>query len=519
MTAREPGQPNLLPPDRTPPAGSDLPLTVSQVTALVKQAITVGVPATVHVVGQISNFKRHTSGHLYLTLKDANSELACVMWRADAGRLRFVPTDGLEVVATGSIDVFERSGRYQLYIRRIDPRGVGALELAYRQLRDKLQAEGLFDPRHKQPLPTYPRRIAVVTSPTGAAVADVLRTITRRYPSVEVLVYPVRVQGPGSADEIARAIRRLNEQSERLGGVDVMIVGRGGGSLEDLWSFNEERVARAIHASRIPVVSAVGHETDYTIADLVADVRAATPTAAAELVVPVLTEVLGDLQRRAARLDRARGTVVALASARLASLMGRRWYREPLLKIRQREQRIDEALLRMDRRVRGRLDHQRARLDEIAPLLQRIAPHAFLLRTGARLDALHHRLDRALDRLMLRSDAGLRAAAARVDAAGPMRALPRQVEHMADLRRRLAAAVQGRMAQMRLTLAGREELLSALSHHRVLARGFSITRLKRGRRIVRQAGDVRERDRVITETADGTFESQVVDDKQMELFE
>lgn len=517
--ARQPRQSSLLPPDRTPPAGSDLPLTVSQVTALVRQAISAGVPATLHIVGEISNFKRHSSGHVYLTLKDANCELACVMWRADAGRLRFAPTDGLAVLATGSIDVFERSGRYQLYIRRLEPRGVGALELAYRQLRDKLQAEGLFDPRHKKPLPTYPQRIAVVTSPTGAAVADVLRTIARRYPCVELLVYPVRVQGPGSADEIARAIARLNEQDRQLGGIDVMIVGRGGGSLEDLWSFNEERVARAIHASRIPVVSAVGHETDFTIADLVADVRAATPTAAGEIVVPVLAEVLGDLRRRAARLTQATGTGLALAASQLGALTGRRWYREPLLKVRQRDQRVDEAAMRMDRALRGRLDHQRARLDEIAPLLQRIAPHAFLLRTGARLAAARHRFERAAERRMLRSDAALRDLAGRIDAAGPRRTLPRRAEHLAELQRRLEASLAGRLTHLKLTLTGREALLTALSHHRVLARGFTMTRLKRGRRIVRSAAEVSERDRIITETADGSFESQIVDARQMELFD
>ncbi|MGB2985068.1 MAG: exodeoxyribonuclease VII large subunit, partial [Phycisphaerae bacterium] len=303
---RQPFNPNLIQaPAGERPGAAGGPLTVSQVTALVKQAIESALPSTIHVVGEISNFKRHSSGHLYFTLKDRFSELGCVMWRSAAATLKFKPADGLEVIATGTVEVFERTGRYQLYVRRIEPRGVGALELAFRQLCEKLSKEGLFDERHKQPLPAYPERMVLVTSPTGAAVADMLRTIERRFPCVQVFVFPVRVQGPGAASEIAAAIRRVNANSTALGGVDVMIVGRGGGSLEDLWPFNEEVVARAIHASRIPIISAVGHEVDVTIADLVADVRAATPTAAAELAVPVLEEVLAGLAAHESRLSRA----------------------------------------------------------------------------------------------------------------------------------------------------------------------------------------------------------------------
>ncbi len=287
--ARQPFNPDLVkvPDDEKHRYGTE-PISVSQLTAMVKRAIEETLPSTLHVVGEISNFKRHSSGHLYLTLKDRASELSCVMWRSAAAKLPFGPEDGLEVIATGRVEVFERSGRYQLYIRKLEPRGVGALELAFRQLRERLSDAGLFAEKHKRPIPRYPRRIAIVTSPTGAAIADMLRTIKRRYPCVHILVHPVRVQGPGAAQEIAAAIRRVNACAERLGGIDSMIVGRGGGSLEDLWPFNEETVARAIHASRIPIISGVGHEVDVTIADLVADVRAATPTAAAELAAPVL---------------------------------------------------------------------------------------------------------------------------------------------------------------------------------------------------------------------------------------
>jgi len=265
-------------------------ISVSQLTRMIKGAIEKGIPADVHVVGELSNVVRSSNGHLYFTMKDGSSEVRCVMWRTPARSIRFDLKDGLEVVATGSVDVYEPRGQVQLYVRRMEPRGVGALEMAFTQLKERLSREGLFDAGRKRALPTFPKTIAVVTSPTGAAVRDVIQTIQRRYPPVRILVFGVRVQGDGAALEVADAIRRINHERGRLGGVDVMIVGRGGGSLEDLWAFNEETVARAIYASEIPVISAVGHEIDFTIADFVADVRAATPTAAAELAVPVLAE-------------------------------------------------------------------------------------------------------------------------------------------------------------------------------------------------------------------------------------
>lgn len=517
---REPFNPYLIaPPPPSPRMGGDLPLTVSQVTALVKHAIDEGLPSTMHVVGEISNFKRHSSGHLYLTLKDSGSELACVMWRGEAARLKFEPANGLEVIATGGIEVFERAGRYQLYIRRLEPRGVGALELAYRQLRDRLQVEGLFDPRHKKPLPPYPRRIAVVTSPTGAAVADIMHTITRRYPCVEVLLYPVRVQGPGAGDEVAAAIRRLDALSEALGLIDVMIVGRGGGSLEDLWAFNEEAVARAIFASRIPIVSAVGHETDYTIADLVADVRAATPTAAAELVVPVLADLLSGLARRESRMARATGGRLSLAASKLAGVVQRRWFREPLVKVQRREQIVDELLGRMERTARDALRRQRLRIDAIAPLLQRIAPHAYVLRTSARVQGVAHRLDRALERRAVRASAAFADLVRRMEVVAPQRTVAGLVERVGGLERRVAESARRRVELLVAAVASREELLHALSYRSVLGRGFSITRRKKGGDVVRSPQQVNDGDRVFTETADGTFESQVVNRRQGELFE
>lgn len=499
MAKREPFNPLLIkgaadvPPVATAATG---PMSVSQLTARIKQAIELALPATVHVLGEISNFKRHSSGHLYLTLKDAGSELSCVMWKSDAVKLKFAPSDGLEVIATGTVEVFERAGRYQLYIRKLEPRGVGALELAFRQLCEKLSKEGLFDPARKKPLPEYPRRIALVTSPTGAAVADMLRTIARRFPCVDVLVYPVRVQGDGAGREIAEAIRKLNAQATALGGIDVMIVGRGGGSIEDLWAFNEEVVARAIAASVIPIISAVGHEVDVTVADLVADVRAATPTAAAEIAVPVLADILAGFALTAARMHRAISGRLTLLGSRLRGIEQRAEFRDPVSLLRRRAQLVDELDSRMHRIVISRMRRIRHVLDRLEPIVQRIAPHAVLLRTALRL----------------------RDAELRLTASSPLaltRRLRQTVEHLSS---EAATALRHRLALARKAIDHQDGRLTALSYKSVLGRGFSITRTGKGRAVVRSVAELRDGQRVVTEVADGTFESDVVNLRQLELF-
>jgi len=506
-----------------PPTGGMLvppgPLTVSQVTALIRQAIETSLPPTLHVVGEVSNFKRHGSGHLYFTLKDAHTELSCVMWRSDAARMKFEAADGLAVVATGAVEVFERAGRYQLYVRRLEPRGVGALELAFRQLCERLAREGLFEERHKKPLPVHPRRIAVVTSLTGAAISDILRTLQRRFPAVEVVVVATRVQGPGAAEEIARAIHLVNAHSAALGGVDVMIVGRGGGSLEDLWAFNEEPVARAVHASRIPIISAVGHEMDVTVSDLVADVRAATPTAAAELAVPMLQNLLEDLSQSRSRLSRAIIARASLGAARLDALAQRSALLEPVAFVRRRAQLLDELSGRIGRRVSQRGHAARLRLDRCGPIVRRIAPHAFFARTAIRLRDARHRLERGIGRRTADADKTLARRSQRLDRASPehrlglvRQRLLREEEGLArTLRHRLECAV-GHVRRQ-------EELLHALSYRRVLARGFSISRLKKNRHLLRSVSQLRDGDRVVTELAEGSFDSYVVPHNQNGLFD
>jgi exodeoxyribonuclease VII large subunit len=344
--------------------------TIGELSRAVKGLLEEAFPI-VWVSGEVSNLARPSSGHVYLTLKDADSQLRAVIYRGVALRLRFDLRDGQEVIVRGRLNVYLPRGEYQLTIEELQPKGIGALELAFRQLREKLFELGYFDPRRKKPLPRFPRRVALVTSPTGAAVRDMLEILGRRWPAVEVWVCPVAVQGDGAAEQIAASLHRLNE----VEGVDVVIVGRGGGSLEDLWAFNEECVARALFASRLPVVSGVGHETDLTIADLVADVRALTPSEAAERVVPSRLEVLNGLRGVGIQLRTLLARRLEMARSRLDEVARCRAFRLPLERVRDQELRLDEWSERLQRagrqcleRLSQRLEAQAARLESLSPL-------------------------------------------------------------------------------------------------------------------------------------------------------
>jgi exodeoxyribonuclease VII large subunit len=350
-------------------------LSVTELTQAVKGVLEEGFPS-VWVTGEISNLARPQSGHLYLTLKDSGAQLRAVIWRSSAVRLRFDPRDGLEVIARGRLTVYAPRGDYQLSIEELQPKGLGALELALRQLKEKLFKLGYFAPERKKPVPAYPRRVALVTSPSGAAVRDMLEILGRRWPLAEVWVCPVRVQGDGASAEIAAAVRLLN----RLGGVDVIIVGRGGGSTEDLWAFNEEGVAHAIYQSRIPVVSAVGHEIDLTIADLVADCRALTPSEAAEKVTPNLPELQEGLRGLHGQLRTLLEQRLELVRGRLRDLVQRRAFRLPLERIRDGERRVDDWADRLARAVRQRFERKREHLTAQAARLEAVSPLNVLAR-------------------------------------------------------------------------------------------------------------------------------------------
>lgn len=350
-------------------------LSVSELTTRIKELLEFEF-SSFWLSGEISNFKRHTSGHIYLTLKDDQAQISAVIWRSAASRLVFELCDGLEVVVHGRISLYEPQGKYQVVIDEIQPKGLGALELAFRQLRGKLESEGLFAPEHKKPLPRFPRRIVLVTSPVGAAVRDMLQVIGRRWRAVELLVRPVRVQGEGAALEIAEAIAEVNQ----LDAVDLMIVGRGGGSLEDLWAFNEEIVARAIFNSRVPVVSAVGHEVDLTIADLVADRRALTPSEAGELVVPNESELRETLRQFATRIGRVLQDRLRAAKSLLGVLSSRRSLRYPYDGVRQLQQRCDELTGRLQAAIAHRLRDAEHRLARLAAIAESLSPLKVLAR-------------------------------------------------------------------------------------------------------------------------------------------
>ena len=342
-------------------------LTVSRLTAILRGVLEENFEQ-VWVQGEVSNLSMPSSGHLYFTLKDADAQLRCVMFKGSARNLKFRPADGMGLIARGRISVYDQRGEYQLICEYLEPAGVGALQLAFTQLKERLAREGLFDERHKRPLPTLPRRVGVITSPTGAAIHDILNVLKRRFASVEILLYPVRVQGEGAAAEIARAIDDMN----RLDLVDVLIVGRGGGSLEDLWSFNEEVVARAVHRSRLPVISAVGHETDWTICDFAADLRAPTPSAAAELVMASSMELQGRLDALDHRLRSATENRLAAMSARVDAL--RRSLHDPGTMLGHLSQRVDDLGGRLERALEKAATGSRGRFDALQAGLMHANP-------------------------------------------------------------------------------------------------------------------------------------------------
>ncbi len=366
--------------------------SVSELTERIRDLLAAEFP-DIWVQGEVSNCREAQSGHLYFTLKDARAQVRCVCFRTQARLLKFRPEDGLHVTVRGSISVYETRGEYQIYVEYIEPLGLGALQLAFEQLKKRLAAEGLFDPARKKPLPVLPRRIGLVTSPRGAAVRDVVRILRRRFPNVHLILYPVRVQGDGAASDIVEAIKFFNAKQM----VDVMILARGGGSLEDLWAFNEERVARAIAASSIPIISGVGHETDFTIADFVADLRASTPSAAAEIVVQTRQEFDRHLAQFQQQLAQRVRYLLLEQRHRLQELVAHRGFRRLEELLRQYRQQSDELIGRLATALQGKLELVRRRLTVAQT---RIA--AFDLR--ARIAALRVRLEQRTADLRVRAE-------------------------------------------------------------------------------------------------------------------
>lgn len=345
--------------------------TVSELTHSIRGILDGAFPE-IWVQGEVSNFKKHSSGHIYFTLKDKNSEFPAVLFRGVNKDLKFELKNGLEVICSGKVSLYEVKGKCQLYVDKIEPKGVGALQLAFEQMKERLSKEGLFEQKHKKPLPFLPQRIGIVTSATGAAIRDILRVLERRFANLEIILNPVKVQGEGAALEIARAIDEFNH----FGQVDVLIVGRGGGSLEDLWAFNEEIVARAIYRSRIPIISAVGHEIDYTISDFVADLRVATPSAAAERVIAHKQELLDKIDNFYSRAKREIFNKIELLQHKLEKYI----FRDPSDLIQQHQQRIDELTATLDLKVKHLAEISREKYNVLLGKLQALSPLNILAR-------------------------------------------------------------------------------------------------------------------------------------------
>lgn len=365
--------------------------TVSDLTAQIKQMFESNpITQDCWVRGEISNFTHHSRGHMYFTLKDANSRIKSVMFAGNNRHLKFIPKEGMKVIAHGSVSVFDRDGAYQLYVDDMQPDGLGSLFVAFQQLKEKLEQEGLFHPMHKKPIPKYPKVVGVITSPTGAAVRDIITTIRRRYPVAHILLHPVIVQGPTTAQSVAEAIENMNALAE----VDVLIVGRGGGSLEELWGFNEEIVVRAIFASQIPIISAVGHETDTTLADYVADLRAPTPTAAAELAVPSLMELRRHLEQLSGRMGLILNRKVREAKLRLQRVDSSTVFTRPVHRLNQLRQVIDSNEDRMQLALTKATNQRERQLAQLESRLMRVSPIERAKRMDQQLQYAVERLER-----------------------------------------------------------------------------------------------------------------------------
>ena len=437
--------------------------TVSQVTTLIKTTLENGLPGRLTVRGEISDWRPHSSGHCYFSLKDEGSVLPCVMWGSSFKKVKFKPENGLAVFGTGNVDVYEPQGKYQFYVERMEPAGVGALQLAFEQMVKRLAAQGLFDESHKKPLPKYPRRIGVLTSESGAAIDDIRKSIFDRWPCV-LCFYPVPVQGEGAAEKIASAIRDVNRRNDKLK-LDILIVGRGGGSLEDLWAFNEEVLARAIYDSKIPIISAVGHEIDTTIADLVADARASTPTKAGVVAVPDAREVLEKLLAAESRLTGDIESVIELAEQRLQTICASAAFRNPLLQVRNRQQQLDEMGSGLEELIGDMITDARERLNGYYEQVVRLEPH---------------------------------------------RLIGRKTVEVNDLRSRANAAISALLGRVGMRLTAQENRLAGLNPRAVLKRGYSITTLKQTGVVLKSASEVQMGDTLVTELAENLIESKVI---------
>lgn len=549
---------NTTPPRRKNDASNtkaDDHLTVSQVTTMVSHAIEAGLPAKLHVVGQISNITRSQRGHLYLTLKDDRASLDCVLWAGNANRIQFNVEDGLEVVASGNISVYPPRGSYQLVADKLTPYGVGAMELAFRQLKEKLEAQGLFDPQRKRSIPPYPLHIAVVTSPTGAAVQDILRTLDRRWPVGRILIVPTVVQGELAPGSIADALDRMNQYARTAGTIDVCILARGGGSLEDLWAFNTEPVALAIARSNVPIISGVGHEVDVTIADLIADLRAATPTGAAEMVAPDLADLVENFRAQGRTLYRQAAAAAAIGRQRLDRIEMSPIFSIPQRRLTGLHADMSSLVRRLTLAIQSLAKQQRSRLDRSTAARIFTHPHQLCRQWRDTLTTTENRLRTAasarlnsLDKRLTRHELVL----ARIQPAGYLQYQQRHLHSIADdlteasqrrtdraardlqqltgrlirispgtiikppgklvdtAGRRMHTGMRHAMQMRRTRLDALARRLESVGYRQTLRRGYAVARTSDTNALISTVTQVKSGKIVQIEVSDGTFDSKVL---------
>ena len=436
-------------------------------------ALEANLPSWIVVRGEVSDWKHHSSGHCYFLLKDKGGILPCVMWASKFRNVKFSVENGMEVLCTGHVDVYVPGGKYQLYADKMEPAGVGVLQLAFEQMRERLEKEGLFKDEYKKTIPVYPMRIGIVTSESGAAVKDIADSVYHRFPCAKVFLYSVPVQGEGAAAAIASAIRKINRRNNELK-LDVLIVGRGGGSLEDLWAFNEEVVARAIFSSQIAVISAVGHEADVTITDLVADARASTPTKAGMIAVPDMTEVLERIEQTGRRLKQDVENRLRYCRETVARVMASSVFRIPLGPVNWARQSVDELVLRLAGSYKQMFSSLRNELSNLREKLLQIEPH---------------------------------------------RMMNKRIVELSSLSARVETSARETLAKKQLQLTAAENRLRGLNPRAVLERGYSITRSKDTGKVVRSDDDVKIGDVLSTELSKGVIESKVETKRKRKILE
>lgn len=464
--------------------------SVKEINTKIKYVLEDGLPSSMIVKGEVSGWRPHSSGHSYFSLKDEGGILPCVMWKSNVGKLKFQVDPGMAVLATGHIDVYPAGGKYQFYVDKLQPAGIGDLQFAFEQMVKKLSSEGLFADVHKKPIPPYSMRIGIVTSASGAAVRDIADSVYSRWPCAKMLIYPAAVQGDGASKDIATAIRAMNRRNNELK-LDVIIVGRGGGSMEDLWAFNEEPVARAIFDSKIPVISAVGHEIDFTIADYVADARASTPTKAGVIAVPDIDEVLERISAAEHRLRHNCKRKIEVCMYRLEAVEGRSCFRDPLVVVNNPAQQVDETAMRLGDCMSKLVGRLREKLVNAAEKVQRIEPHRLIGEKKLEVNGLGNEMAAGIKNLVVNRKPAIE-----------------RLENSA------ISAIERIINKNKLQLTAIENRLAGLNPRSVLERGYSITMVKDSGKVVSSARQVKAGDVLVTELAGKErITSKVIEEK------